>query len=398
MGKSKFYFKGLNGLRFFAAFLVLIYHLEQIRIKYELPNLSSYSFFNNGDIAVEFFFVLSGFLITYLLLEEHNFTGKISIKDFYVRRILRIWPLYYIILFIGLLLIPIAMKILGIEYSFPFPLGQASTLFILFLPNLVFSIWPSNFLIPLWSIGVEEQFYAIWAPLVKLFYKYIIYLFVAIILLRFCFYGYYFNYDKSIESTYSVFLKWINTLKFESMSIGGMGAYIFYKKADKLRTSIVFDKKIQVLLFMILGLRIFFHISLDEGNQLYNITYRLIFEGWYSTIFSSVLFLWLILNVSINPKSLINTEFKILNFLGNISYGIYMYHGIVILILMILIKGRLKNFSLFTSTFIVYVLAVGLTILISHLSYKYIESLFLKLKKKFEFNSKLKLELKEQVQ
>ena len=76
------HFKGLNALRFFAAYLVLIHHLEQIRLKNSLFNFKEYSFFNNGGLAVSFFFVLSGFLITYLLLKEFDERGLINIKYF----------------------------------------------------------------------------------------------------------------------------------------------------------------------------------------------------------------------------------------------------------------------------------------------------------------------------
>ena len=81
------YFKGLNSLRFFAAYLVVIHHAEQIRMKYGLFHLKEYSLFNNGGIAVTFFFVLSGFLISYLLLKERNTTNTIAVKNFYYRRI-----------------------------------------------------------------------------------------------------------------------------------------------------------------------------------------------------------------------------------------------------------------------------------------------------------------------
>jgi peptidoglycan/LPS O-acetylase OafA/YrhL len=83
---NKVYFPNLNGLRFFAAFSVMLYH-----------------FFGegliNGHYGVVLFFVLSGFLITYLLFEEKEKFGKIEIKKFYFRRILRIWPLYYLVYF-----------------------------------------------------------------------------------------------------------------------------------------------------------------------------------------------------------------------------------------------------------------------------------------------------------
>lgn len=77
-----------------AAMFVVIHHAEQIRLSNDLSNLKEYSFAQNGSLAVDFFFVLSGFLITYLLLRERDNPKTISIKNFYIRRILRIWLLY----------------------------------------------------------------------------------------------------------------------------------------------------------------------------------------------------------------------------------------------------------------------------------------------------------------
>ena len=88
MYKDIKYFKGLNALRFFAAYLVVIHHAEQIRMKYGIFHLKEYSLFNNGGLAVTFFFVLSGFLISYLLFKESDVTNTISVKKFYFRRIL----------------------------------------------------------------------------------------------------------------------------------------------------------------------------------------------------------------------------------------------------------------------------------------------------------------------
>ena len=59
-----------------------------------------------GDIGVNFFFVLSGFLITFLLLSERQFTGRIAIAAFYMRRVLRIWPLYFVVVLIGFVVFP----------------------------------------------------------------------------------------------------------------------------------------------------------------------------------------------------------------------------------------------------------------------------------------------------
>ena len=108
---NQLYFKGLNEIRALAAFSVIFHHLElykfRIGIKslFDFPQLN-YFIANLGKNGVFLFFVLSGFLITYLLLQEKQTTGKISILKFYGRRIVRIWPLYFIILLIGFCFLP----------------------------------------------------------------------------------------------------------------------------------------------------------------------------------------------------------------------------------------------------------------------------------------------------
>ena len=86
------YIPELTGLRALAALMVFAGHASKDGL---LPEFLGISYSMQG---VFLFFVLSGFLITYLLLKEEEITGTISIKDFYIRRVLRIWPLYFLII------------------------------------------------------------------------------------------------------------------------------------------------------------------------------------------------------------------------------------------------------------------------------------------------------------
>jgi peptidoglycan/LPS O-acetylase OafA/YrhL len=100
---GKIYFQGLDGLRAIAAILVVIGHIELVKKSFNLVNLQDGGgpfYLYLGGHAVTFFFVLSGFLITYLLIKEKENNNSISIKSFYWKRILRIWPVYYL-LFVG---------------------------------------------------------------------------------------------------------------------------------------------------------------------------------------------------------------------------------------------------------------------------------------------------------
>ena len=100
---TKVYFENLNAIRFIAASFVIVAHIEFFKKLFHLPN-----FFENevisiiGRLGVVLFFVLSGFLISYLLFVEKKVTKTISVKKFYIRRILRIWPLYFLIILLAL--------------------------------------------------------------------------------------------------------------------------------------------------------------------------------------------------------------------------------------------------------------------------------------------------------
>jgi peptidoglycan/LPS O-acetylase OafA/YrhL len=110
--KEKIYFPGLNGLRFLAAIAVIVVHIEQFKQLFGLTDGTTQSQFflapllPTGIESVILFYVLSGFLITYLLLSESQKTGQIAVRRFYLRRILRIWPLYYLRVFVGFVVIP----------------------------------------------------------------------------------------------------------------------------------------------------------------------------------------------------------------------------------------------------------------------------------------------------
>lgn len=143
-------FANLDGLRFICIALVLWHHANPL-------GDSSFNVFGRGFLGVDFFFVLSGFLITTLLLREIDTRGSFSLRNFYLRRIIRIIPVYFFV-----------VTMVGIYYVLV--KGQSEYL----------ELWPyyylflSNFLtehIPLlsitWSLSVEEQYYMIW-PLILL--------------------------------------------------------------------------------------------------------------------------------------------------------------------------------------------------------------------------------------
>lgn len=375
MYKNIKYFKGLNALRFIAAYLVVIHHAEQIRLKNELFNLKEYSFFRNGGIAVSFFFVLSGFLISYLLLKELKQTNTIKIKAFYIRRTLRIWPLYFLLVLIGTVLVPVFLDIINHPYKIPYEFKNVILYYIFFSPFIVNIIYGHHLLSSLWSIGVEEIFYIVWAPLFKTFKKHLFKLICAVIVLKISLLIYIHIFNVNI-----ILVKLIKILQFEAMAIGALAAYFLFHYKSKIDDSLLFSKPIQFFIVMFILLKLF-------ANQ-YLINNFVIFDYIFNTkIISNVLltisYAWFIVNVSVNKKSIIKLNNKIFKFLGEISYGIYMYHMLIVFGIILLFKELFLKLGNFTSTAIFYIILTLVVILVSYVSKVFFEDYFLKLKKKF---------------
>ncbi|MBL7911943.1 MAG: acyltransferase [Bacteroidia bacterium] len=371
-GSKHIYFKGLNGLRFFAAFAVIITHIELIKGQMNCPNLhaSNKVIFELGGLGVVFFFVLSGFLITYLLLKEKELTDTINVKKFYIRRILRIWPLYFLVVILGFFVLP-HFHFMEIRFFSKFNAHLSIlnlVLFLVMLPNLAFAIFrPLPHIGQSWSIGVEEQFYLLWPWVVKnsknilrTLCIIVLILFIVKVVVLFLYLA------DPTNPTLLVIKNFVAMLKIESMAIGGAGAWMVFEKKYfyKLLSNYFLFGAILSVLFLIY----FTPAMLQDA----------------SFLVYSFLFLIIILNVSLHENSAIKIENKLFVFLGTISYGLYMYHLMIVAAFI----GALKYYGFVVdnsigSQLIVYTGVTGSTILIAWLSYRYFENWFLKLKHRF---------------
>ena len=372
------YFPNLNGVRFIAAFSVLIHHTEQIKYLMGLENIYSNYFIKNlGKLGVGLFFVLSGFLITYLLLSEKERRGDISTKAFYIRRILRIWPLYFIIVILGFFVfpvIPIFNEPLRNQYYFDADFFKRLPFFLLFLPNLGFVFFRAPYLCSqTWSVGIEEQFYAIWPWIiksknpVKTFLK-LLSVFFFILALAWL---YIFKISDLSEITKLKIQEgavlFFSQFRILTMVIGGMGAYLIFANKEKFLT-VLFRKDVQIIVYSILILMLAtgFHVP------------------GFNMEFYGIFFCFFILNVSQNPESIIYLEQKIIHYLGKISYGIYIYHPAVIVVCVNSIHYFVgKNVSTTTFNLLLYPSAFLSTIIVCELSFRYIETPLLKFKDRF---------------
>ena len=147
---KKNYIKQIDGLRGISILSVILYHF--------FPEV-----FIGGFIGVDIFFVISGFVISKILIEEYYFTKTISIKNFYVKRIKRIFPAFFLVIFISLIF---SYFILLPVYLIDFSKSSLASIFFssnfyFFFTNQSYAAISSNFkpLLHLWSLSVEEQFY-----------------------------------------------------------------------------------------------------------------------------------------------------------------------------------------------------------------------------------------------
>ena len=363
---NKIYFPNLNGIRFIAAFLVIIHHIEQIKNLFGLESKWTNPAINLiGPLGVILFFVLSGFLITYLLLVEEKEMKGISIKSFYIRRILRIWPLYYLIIVLSFFLIPQIsfLNLTGWSDHIYNDFFLKLVLFVFFLPNLALVLFPPvAYASQTWSVGVEEQFYLIWPILIKnvknkkrLLYTIIFgYLFLKLILFNliqdFLFWNDYMSYAKAFFESFNI----------DCMAIGGLFAVYLFENDKKIKLFI--SRYTQIIVYTILLILLLNGIKIPYVN----------FE------FYAVLFGVVILNLAANENTILKLENKLFHYLGKISYGLYMYHPLAIVI-------TLKILAIFKIDNIViqYLSVISITILIAGVSYRYFESYFIQKKLKF---------------
>jgi len=166
--KVSFYRPELDSLRFVAFLGVLIFHAMPLSLDFYtgsgVPSLVGAAIcgaVTSGAFGVDLFFALSAFLITTLLLRERETNGRVDVRSFYIRRILRIWPLYFaFILFAVALQLVVKSQHLGLPYVAGFFLLAGNWIYVLYgLPHSI--------AIPLWSISIEEQFYLTWPLIVR---------------------------------------------------------------------------------------------------------------------------------------------------------------------------------------------------------------------------------------
>lgn len=372
---NKIFFPNLDGWRFIA-FLAVFYH-HSLSTKFEHILADPFHKFlrrtaENGNLGVDFFFVLSGFLIIYLLISEKKLTGKINVKNFYIRRILRIFPLYYFCVCFGFILFPLLKNLLNV------PANENANLlnYLLFLSNIDIinnhAIPDASMLGVLWSVSIEEQFY-LTIPFLLLivpmkFYKWI---FGIVLILSWVFRA---NYVEDY------FAMTFHTFAFVgNLAIGGLIA--FYSITNKRFVEFFqnLNSHIIKLIYLIVVIIFFFK------NQIFFSPILKVFE----TSIIAVFFALMILEQNFSNNSFYKMKNNyIFSILGKYTYGMYCLHMVAILIILQISSRLHTNTELWQLVLIETPLSLALSILIAYLSYQYYEKPFLKLKDRFSVISK----------
>jgi peptidoglycan/LPS O-acetylase OafA/YrhL len=374
--KQSVFFPNLDGIRFLAFLLVLIQHaffIYSTRAGFSNSFADSWKklFFLSGGLGVSIFFVLSGFLITYLLLDEYQKKGSIQVFRFYMRRVLRIWPLYYAVVIFCFHIYPLLKATSGesiiihnhAQYFYTF----LSNFDVLHLDHTINGNTPM--IAVTWSVAIEEQFYLIW-PLLFYILPQKLFKFIFPLVISFSL-GFRFMHRDDGSTLYLHTISVVGDL-----AVGGFCAYYaFYSKEFKNLFKNL--STLQIASIYLLGIAWLVFQNMNMLPNYISFGYRII-----TTIF----FAFIILEQNYSRHSFYkfskNTFFS---FWGKYTYGLYLLHQIVMVFVITLLHKIFKwpELPSFKYAIITFCICFLLVLPICYLSYEYFEKWFLRFKSRF---------------
>jgi peptidoglycan/LPS O-acetylase OafA/YrhL len=358
------YIKGLDSLRAFAIIVVLVHHWG---LPFQSVTINDYVkkiIIPGGRFGVDLFFVLSGFLITSILLNARQQAGAKNlhvIKNFVIRRALRIFPIYYLFIFFLIL----------IHYPF---IKTHLVWFVTYTSNILsYRDHSWNPFSHTWSLAVEEQFYLLWPWLIIYVPgKYLKYIFLTAI-------------GIGIASTFltvGIYQNEFGTVLLPSclhaFGIGGLYAYA----NEHAEIKKIFLRVLNILFPLAILIYVYWISSPKQDFFIY----------WFRVV-NCIISIWMIHKIIHNRSPWIQRNFsenRLLNTIGKISYGIYLYHGAVHFCYTSI---RQKFFSdsprinsLLSNFYFVYFIEFLILFAVSYCSFYLLEKPIMKLKDKFRYD------------
>lgn len=360
--KSAFYRPELDGLRFFAFLSVLIGHtairtpdyFSQHHVAGWLQNVII-KVTMTGFRGVDLFFALSAYLITELLLREKDELGFLHIRSFYIRRILRIWPLYFFFLFSASIfswLTGAKLLTLGHFLAFVFMAGNWGII-------LFGSMSPAITL--LWTVSIEEQFYMLWPPVVaRLTRRQIIY--AAVILVAVAYLS---RITLDLVHCTPPQMYFSTFVRLDSIAGGILLAAGLHGRLPQLST----PSRFICIAVAVLGI---WFSARYYGDPTSTLRYEMLVTYPVSAIACTGI-VYCVLGMKFKSRWL--------RYLGKISYGLYIYHLACLAFI-----DRYFDFRPHALHAILRLpLTLGLTVIVASISYAVLEKPFLDLKRRFTF-------------
>lgn len=371
----KSYFPKLDSIRFYAFVMVFVSHSyfnSRADLIPTFPILVEKGdrWFAHGEVGVQAFFMLSGFLILYLSLRRLRESGTFSIANFFKRRILRIWPLYFLVIGISYALYLIQGKAVALGCTPMFLYFLGNVCIYIGLPDVVSTVTIS----PLWSISVEEQFYVLFPLLFMLAiwsykkYKTMTGVLAGLLLLALLAYSLYTRYLFAHDWSYVAY----STVSALSPLAIGMLLAIVVATWEKFFIQIARYRKTLTVIGLV-SFALFYKVKFygDIGVSLYVLPICL------ATGIAIVLSMFAVPQKDIATPS---RAARATQYLGRISYGLYVYHMLAILLANYAYSRLGAASEYLPNIFSKIALTLGLTVLMAHLSYQYIEKWFLRFK------------------
>lgn len=339
------HFSALNGVRAVCALIVIKEHSGW---RAPLPQL-----FEWGFLGVDMFFVISGFLIVTLLLRERDDRGTIDLRSFYIRRTLRIFPIYYLV--IGLLFL-VAVATYSHSHRTWETYKWSLPVFMIYAQDLIpISL---GLMYHTWSLAMEEQFYLLW-PSVERFANASVVVPIAVVLIvisQACNFGIFSGLISSVYGSADAVNRPIFLITFTPILLGVLAAHAMHTPAIGRRLCAVLSGRWMPAVLLLAAIVLSQSVTNLQGVARLGI---------------HVIFCLLLLSLIINRENVFTwfLDSRPMVYVGTISYGLYLYHTFVIAIIQRIAEAR--NFAL--APWEVFIAASVVTLVIAGFSFKHFE-------------------------